>query len=283
MGRRPRKSNFEHTVEALALLPWKLSLALIPIAYFGFHWLSQVQPPPPQGVEQLGSTLTVSMLKTAGMFLQYLAPLMLALAALTSYLGKRRRTKLLEETETRTSSAPLQKLTWREFEQLVGAYFERLGYSVSFTPDGADGGVDVIARKGREIFLIQCKQWRATQVGVSVVRELFGVMAAQGATGAFVVSIGPFSADAKAFAEGRNIELVNANELLKARRPAARMAEPSPASSASPAATPPTPQRPSCPKCGAPMVQRIAKQGPNAGETFYGCSTYPKCRGLRPA
>ncbi len=35
-----------------------------------------------------------------------------------------------------------------------------------------------------------------------------------------------------------------------------------------------------CPKCGAPMVKRTAVKGPNAGKTFYGCSKYPKCRGI---
>ena len=36
----------------------------------------------------------------------------------------------------------------------------------------------------------------------------------------------------------------------------------------------------SCPKCGSAMVQREAKRGANAGNTFWGCSTYPKCRGV---
>lgn len=35
-----------------------------------------------------------------------------------------------------------------------------------------------------------------------------------------------------------------------------------------------------CPKCGAPMVLRTAKKGNNTGKRFYGCSTYPKCRGI---
>lgn len=35
-----------------------------------------------------------------------------------------------------------------------------------------------------------------------------------------------------------------------------------------------------CPKCGASMVKRVAKQGANAGKTFYGCSNYPKCRSI---
>lgn len=33
-----------------------------------------------------------------------------------------------------------------------------------------------------------------------------------------------------------------------------------------------------CPKCGSPLVLRVAKQGANRGNEFYGCSSYPKCR-----
>lgn len=36
-----------------------------------------------------------------------------------------------------------------------------------------------------------------------------------------------------------------------------------------------------CPECGAAMVERTAKVGRLAGSTFYGCSTFPKCRGMR--
>lgn len=35
-----------------------------------------------------------------------------------------------------------------------------------------------------------------------------------------------------------------------------------------------------CPKCGAPMVKRKAAKGANAGKEFYGCSNFPKCRGI---
>lgn len=33
-----------------------------------------------------------------------------------------------------------------------------------------------------------------------------------------------------------------------------------------------------CPRCGNRMVLRTAKQGKNAGERFWGCSTFPRCR-----
>lgn len=38
---------------------------------------------------------------------------------------------------------------------------------------------------------------------------------------------------------------------------------------------------PECPQCGGAMVKRTAKKGSNAGESFWGCTGYPKCKGTR--
>jgi four helix bundle suffix protein len=39
---------------------------------------------------------------------------------------------------------------------------------------------------------------------------------------------------------------------------------------------------PRCPRCGRPMQRRTARQGPKAGQPFWGCTGYPECRGIRP-
>lgn len=36
-----------------------------------------------------------------------------------------------------------------------------------------------------------------------------------------------------------------------------------------------------CPKCGGALVLRTATRGTNAGNQFYGCSNYPKCRYIK--
>ena len=36
-----------------------------------------------------------------------------------------------------------------------------------------------------------------------------------------------------------------------------------------------------CPKCGSEMVLRDTKKGDNLGKQFWGCSGFPKCRGIR--
>lgn len=49
--------------------------------------------------------------------------------------------------------------------------------------------------------------------------------------------------------------------------------------SAAPAAEKSEP--PKCPFCGGTLVIRTAKRGQNIGQTFYGCSNFPKCRYTR--
>ncbi|MGH8728931.1 MAG: restriction endonuclease [Burkholderiales bacterium] len=111
-------------------------------------------------------------------------------------------------------------------------------------------------------------------VGVDVVRELFGVMSACGAVGGFVVTSGSFSPDARAFADGRNVELIAGEKLLEMIQEVQRSeatTKPSVQSSAAPA----------CPACGSSMVRRVAKKGSNAGRAFWGCPTFPRCKGTR--
>ena len=33
-----------------------------------------------------------------------------------------------------------------------------------------------------------------------------------------------------------------------------------------------------CPKCNGELVLRTAKSGENKGNSFYGCTNYPKCK-----
>lgn len=41
-------------------------------------------------------------------------------------------------------------------------------------------------------------------------------------------------------------------------------------------------EKPLCPLCCKPMVQRTARKGQRAGKTFWGCTSYPSCKGTRP-
>jgi restriction system protein len=149
--------------------------------------------------------------------------------------------------------------------------------------------------KNAERYLVQAKHWRAKQVPVEVVRELAGVMPFRRAVGAYVVTSGRFTEPPAAFAEGRGITLVNGSKLqgllgqarasMKAR--SAKSADEGYVKAAPPAKTaavsPPAEatDSPPCPTCDAPMKLRTATRGANAGGSFWGCSSYPRCGGTR--
>ena len=299
---RPKKSSpLEDVLDLFAMLPWWVCLVLAAVSYFLLHRLAvpiQASDIQGQGGAIAGAMMQKAVihgLATAG---QYIVPLLcIAAAALSAWRRKQRQALASDVAQARNADA-LDGMSWREFELLVGEAYRLQGYRVTeIGGGGPDGGVDLVLTKGSEKFFVQCKQWKAYKVGVTTVRELYGVMAAKGAAGGFVVTSGRFTSDAKDFAQGRNIELVDGPRLFamiqQARsaqaKPAAAQRE-TPNSMGSPAPQPQSavhvPQatakavaQPECPRCGASMALRTARQGANAGNTFWGCSTYPKCRG----
>jgi restriction system protein len=232
---------------------------------------------------QIGNLMFQSIwmgLATAG---QYFVPILcLAGAAMSAYRRHQRQTLVATVGSSKAADA-LDGISWQEFEILVGEAFRLQGYQVAETGGaGPDGGVDLVLRKGGEKFLVQCKQWKAFTVGVTIVRELYGVMAANGAAGGFVVTSGRFTDEAKTFAQGRNVTLMDGPALLKLiqQAKAARMAGSKDPSTPMPA-RPKAVIQPLCPSCSKPMVRRTARKGGAAGNTFWGCVDFPACRGTR--
>jgi restriction system protein len=231
----------------------------------------------------LTHTLIPTIVHGAAGFLQYLIPAALLAGAIASALDRYRRRALLSSVATgNTASRGLRQLSWQEFEMVVGEYFRKKGFNVIETGGGgADGGVDLQLRKGGEVFVVQCKQWKATTVPVHVVRDLYGVMAACGAAGGFVVTTGRFTGDAARWANGKGIELIDGNALARRIAVTPQRDGGSPAIRPAKNASQLHRDGPVCPSCGRAMVKRVVRRGPKAGESFFGCSGYPACNGTR--
>ena len=146
----------------------------------------------------------------------------------------------------------------------------------------ADGGIDLVLRGHGATVLVQCKQWRVLQVGVDKVREIYGVMTAEAANRAILVTSGTFTKDAWSFKVGKPLTLVDGPTLAtlvsEVRTHSPQLSQPTVKPRNRPTDAPPA-----CPKCNAPMVLRTARRGANAGNSFYGCTRYPECKGIRDA
>jgi len=283
---RSKSSSVSAPIRFCAWLPWWLSLPVGAAAWWFLHPLAEPGPLPALSALaslasfesladlerlvrrlELHPDLLLEPLVTLSAWLgQYLLPGLLGIGALIAIVRRRRRSRLFRKALSDPGAAA-DEIDWQQFERLVGEVFRRQGYAVEETGNaGPDGGVDLVLRKGRKRFLVQCKQWRALKVGVKVVRELYGVVAAQGAAGGFVVTSGHFTEDARQFAASCKLTLVDGETLdywisgVQGRS----------------ASTP----RP-CPVCHSPMVRRTVKRGSKAGTQFWGCSRYPDCRGTR--
>jgi len=73
--------------------------------------------------------------------------------------------------------------------------------------------VDIRLRKNGYVVFMQCKHWKARFVGVKVVRELYGVMAAKNVKHGIVFMYGDFTPDVKEFAKGKAIGLMDESYL----------------------------------------------------------------------
>jgi len=214
-------------------------------------------------------------------------------AGLSGWRARRKRKDMVAQTRT---IEDLRRLSWREFELLVGEAYRKRGYDVSEGRGNApDGGIDLDVRapNGQRV-LIQCKHWKSAKIGVKIVREALGVLHKVRAAKAVVVGTGTFTQEAQRFAEGEPVELIDGAELIKqlAETDSTAVAQENPTAipqvaldnepenhgpSPNEAFMPP-PSQIKCPKCGGDMVKRTARRGPNAGEEFLGCGNFPKCR-----
>ena len=112
-------------------LPWWVGLLLAAVSYYGFHRLAGVEVPLATKAADAGPMVIWQFAKMAGYFLQYLVPLLCVVGAVVSLLSGRRRKALGDQVGS--GARAVGDLDWREFERLVGAWFEQRGFRVSET------------------------------------------------------------------------------------------------------------------------------------------------------
>jgi restriction system protein len=267
--------------DLLVIAPWWSGP---PIALGAFLAIS-VGVPTLIGSTSTNEAVTSSMLRVSGPLISVFAffvPFLVLMAWGFALFEKRTRRRRLE---AQTGLSTINALSWQAFEALLAEAFRRRDYRVAaLGGTQPDGGVDLRLSRDGETTLVQCKHWKMRRVGVKVVRELMGVVAGQGADRGIVVTSGDYTEEARAFAASVPVTLMDGPELWRMIQNAQG---PRAVSAPMPAAAPISTDGPSvlsaspaCPVCGREMVRRVARKGAYAGNEFWGCPAYPKCRGI---
>jgi restriction system protein len=264
----------------LVRLPWWVSVVLAAVSYLVASALASRGVDPSRPL-----TAVVNGLATGG---RVVLPILFLACAAASAIGRAWRRDLFDRASGGAGPQAIDQMSWEAFEALLGEAYRRQGYRVVETGmGGADGGIDLALIRDGARTLVQCKHWKAGKVGVTVVRELLGVMTAEKAAAGIVVTSGRFTEEAQRFARTSGIELVD-GAALRSMLAEVRRASPSPRTSGEkppvsvPANAPAdAAATPACPACAKPMVRRVAGKGANAGQPFWGCTAFPRCRGTR--
>lgn len=110
--------------------------------------------------------------------------------------------KLVEALKKQPES--IYDLPPRGFEELVADLLSNMGWEVELTGATRDGGKDILAYLntdvGRLLCLVEAKRYRRDrQIGVELVRGLYGTLCDHRASSAMLVTTSSFSADAREF------------------------------------------------------------------------------------
>lgn len=170
----------------------------------------------------------------------------------------------------------LNEMEWKRFEILCSAVINALGLVSKETQYGADGGIDIVVSRDKAsepIGVVQCKAGEDRIIGIKPVRELFGVMAHGNFKQGMFITTGRYTQEAIDFAQDK-IVLVT-GEMLIAKingMPQGQL------QNVLDVAFEGDYRTPTCPKCGVKMVLRESGKGRSAGNSFWGCIHYPRCR-----
>lgn len=214
--------------------------------------------------------------------------------SLTPTKGKMKPGKGFNKPVSIHSFDYLKELDDKEFDKLISLIFKQRGYSVSEKHEKRVDAVDVVLHMNNEATFIQYRHWREHHVDVAQIEELYTMLDTESARNGIVITSGIFTDDALDFAIGKKLLLINGvdlSQMVEALRTPNKNDNSCSDTKAEQSMDiqeeikeeikQEMPElEPLCPICSQKMIKRTAKKGKNAGNTFWGCSQFPNCRGV---
>ncbi len=194
-----------NVIDFLAQIPWWVSVTISASFYVLLKFIVPYF--------ETQSTLVNEVHISLGPLLAPVVALAL-LSPITFSLLKSNRKKKLHDLKDEIQS--IQELSWLQFKELVAEAYTRTGYirmeNSTFT---ADPSVDLVMRKSANLYLVQCRYWLNRKLGLREVKNQLSLMHKKQASGAFLLTTGIFTYEARYYAAGRPITLLDGIDLVE--------------------------------------------------------------------
>ncbi|MGL4233833.1 MAG: restriction endonuclease [Casimicrobium sp.] len=208
----PPREPSRGRMRGISLLPWWAWLLIAGASFFllqGIH--SQINPAD-EGAERWYTI--VDFASVALLVLFTLA------GAVTFMLGRGHDVHAASGAASGNSSAS-QRMTWGQFELLAVEAFRRRGFQITERGSSSDDGArNLQLARGRQMFIAHCKAWKQQSVDIAVIRELYSMVIVSKANGGIAVTTGSFTQEARTFAAGRQLQLIDGQTLREMLRDA---------------------------------------------------------------
>lgn len=298
-GNTRMRRNKQNLLELLIGAPWWISIVLAILSYVALRWIAPAMLDSGLAGKTLGnlsfqfstwiSLLFVLMAAASGLreiLMRRGTSVRSASGGTESTFGQQ---YIKSDKETRRvnpllADAPvdakplswsvdlLRELEWKRFEAVGAELFRELGFRAEMLSKGPDGGIDVKLYKDGDVApaaIVQCKSWKARQVGIKPLREFLGVMTHEGVKEGIFLAAFDFTQEAMEFAKANGIDAVDGKHFIQmigtlsveAQQQLLRIA------------TEGDYKTPSCPSCAVKLVRRSSSHG-----SFWGCTNYPRCK-----
>lgn len=175
----------------------------------------------------------------------------------------------------------IKELDDNEFDKLISLIFNQRGYSISTEKENNES-IDLVLKMNGQTTFVQYRHWREYEIDVAVLEDFDAAMEAESVRDGIVITTGLFTQEALDYSHGKHLLLINGvdlsqmidalsesnNDSIDEEEQIDNMIEKMPEI------------EPLCPICSSEMIKRTARKGKNAGNTFWGCSQFPNCRGV---
>ncbi len=108
----------------------------------------------------------------------------------------------------------IDKMTGKEFENYLQAYFEDKGYRVELTPVSNDYGADLVLYYRDEKTVVQAKRYK-NKVGIEAIQQIISAREYYKADNAIVATNSFFTPNATRLAQNCDVELWDRNRLFE--------------------------------------------------------------------
>lgn len=163
----------------------------------------------------------------------------------------------------------IDKMDGHQFEMYLKALFKELGYKSDVTKGTGDFGSDLIMKNDKKKVVIQAKRYGYNnKVSIGAVQEIYSAMPYYKADQAIVITNSYYTTAAEELAKACKVRLLDRKTLIHF------INKVDPSIEAKTVRKTVEPEQRKCPTCEGTLVQRIS----NAGNTFMGCSNFPRCQ-----